>query len=103
MVGLIMGTWFLASGAGNAVAALIAQATAADGGGTEQVMAVYSNVGWMAVAVGVGLIILSPLVKKMMHLDTLEADVAQWSGDNDLTMDGNEMVGERMSPNSDFK
>jgi len=39
----------------------------------------------------------------MMHLDTLEADVAQWSGDNDLTMDGNEMVGERMSPNSDFK
>lgn len=100
MVGLIMGTWFLASGAGNAVAALIAQATAADGGGTEQVMAVYSNVGWMAVAVGVGLIVLSPLVKKMMHLDTIEDDAKSWATENgvDLTMDGEDMVGERMSP-----
>lgn len=82
MVGLIMGTWFLASGAGNAVAALIAQATAADGGGTEQFMSVYSNVGWMAVAVGVGLIALSPFIKKLMHLDTLEDDAKAWHEDN---------------------
>ena len=53
MVGLIMGTWFLASGAGNAVAALIAQATAAEGpNGESVVLQVYSNVGWLAVAVG---------------------------------------------------
>lgn len=78
MVGLIMGTWFLASGAGNAVAALIAQATAAEGGGNEQMMAVYSNVGWMAIVVGVGLVAISPLIKKMMHLDTLEQDAAEW-------------------------
>ncbi len=79
MVGLIMGTWFLASGAGNAVAAMIAQATAADGGGTAQVLAVYSNVGWMAVIVGVGLILISPLISKAMHLDTLESDAAEWT------------------------
>ena len=79
MVGLIMGTWFLASGAGNAVAAMIAQATAADGGGTAQVLAVYSNVGWMAVIVGVGLILISPLISKAMHLDTLESDAAEWA------------------------
>ncbi len=82
MVGLIMGTWFLASGAGNFVASMIAQATAAEGGGTEQVLSVYSNVGWMAVAVGVGLIVISPLIKKMMHLDTLESDAEEWMEEN---------------------
>ena len=82
MVGLIMGTWFLASGAGNFVASMIAQATAAEGGGTEQVLSVYSNVGWMAVAVGVGLIVISPLIKKMMHLDTLESDAEEWIEEN---------------------
>lgn len=73
-----MGTWFLASGAGNFVASKIAQATAAEGGGTEQVISVYSNVGWLAVAVGVGLIAMSPIIKKMMHLDTLEDDAEEW-------------------------
>lgn len=78
MVGLIMGTWFLASGAGNAVAALIAQATAAGGGGEEQILDVYSNVGWLAVGVGVALIVVSGLIKRFMHLDTLEADTKEW-------------------------
>lgn len=72
MVGLIMGTWFLASGAGNAVAALIAQATAAVGpNGESQVLDVYSNVGWMSIAVGGGVVLASPLLKWLMHLDTL--------------------------------
>lgn len=72
MVGLIMGAWFLASGAGNFAAAQIAKMTA--GGDEGQVLEVYSNVGWMAVAVGFGLIVLSPIIKKMMHLDTLGED-----------------------------
>ena len=72
MVGLIMGTWFLASGAGNFVAAMIAQATAAEGAdGENVVLTVYSNVGWLAVAVGVGLILVSPLINYLMHLNTL--------------------------------
>nr|WP_198912280.1 peptide MFS transporter [Parvularcula mediterranea] len=71
MVGLIMGTWFLASGAGNFVASLIAQATAAPGA---SVLAVYNNVGWVAVAVGGGLILLSPLLNKLIHADTLSDD-----------------------------
>ena len=79
MVGLVMGAWFLASGAGNFAAAQIAKLTAADGGGEDQVLEVYSNVGWMAVIVGVGLILISPLVAKMMHLDTLEEDSKAWS------------------------
>ncbi len=101
MVGLVMGAWFLASGAGNFAAAQIAKLTAADGGGEGQVLEVYSNVGWLAVAVGVGLIVLSPLIKKMMHLDTLGDDMRRYNEKHGLTMDGDDMVGERMSPAGD--
>jgi len=94
MVGLVMGAWFLASGFGNFAAAQIAKLTAADGGGSEQVLSVYSNVGWMAVIVGVALIAVSPLIKKMMHLDTLEADSKEWAEEHS-------MIGERLSPGGD--
>ena len=71
MVGLIMGTWFLASAAGNFAASLIAQATVAPGA---DVLEIYTRYGWIAVGVGVGLIVISPLVKYLMHLNTLEDD-----------------------------
>ena len=75
MVGLIMGAWFLASGAGNFAAGLIAQATAAEGpNGESLVLDVYSNVGWLAVAIGIGLILVSPLINYLMHLNTLKND-----------------------------
>lgn len=100
MVGLVMGAWFLASGAGNFAAAQIAKMTAAEGGGEDQVLTVYSNVGWLAIAVGVGLIVVSPLIKRMMHLDTLGSDMdAYYKREGvDRTMDGDDLVGERMSP-----
>jgi len=79
MVGLVMGAWFLASGAGNFAAAQIAKMTVAEGGGEAQVLAVYSKVGWLAFAVGVGLIVVSPLINRMMHIDTLEADMAEYN------------------------
>lgn len=101
MVGLVMGAWFLASGAGNFAAAQIAKLTAAEGGGEDQVLAVYSNVGWMAVGVGVALILVSPFIKKMMHLDTLEGDMKAYHAQHGHTMDGEGMVGERMSPTGD--
>ena len=121
MVGLIMGAWFLASGFGNFVAAEIAKLTSSDkleaqikaleDAGQDvpvdllrgPAMDVYATIGWVAVAVGVGLIVVSPLVKKLMHLDTLAEDTRRYNelkgilGD-DLTMDGEDMVGERMSP-----
>ena len=68
-----MGAWFLASGAGNFAAGLIAQATAATGpNGESLILEVYSNVGWLAVAAGFGLIVISPLINYLMHLDTLK-------------------------------
>lgn len=98
MVGLIMGAWFLASGAGNFAAAQIAQMTAADGGGADQVIQVYATVGKLAVGVGLALIVLSPLIKRMMHLDTLGEDMRKYNEANGITMDGEDMVGERISP-----
>ncbi len=90
MVGLIMGTWFLASGAGNAVAALIAQATAAEGpNGESLVLEVYSNVGWLAVWVGIGLIVISPVINYLMHLKTLK---------DEHPLAGESEIGEPMGP-----
>ena len=92
MASLIMGTWFFASATGNFAAGLIAAATGAEGVGDEAgkqvVLDVYMNVGLVAMGVGVGVMIISPLIKKLMHLDTLTDD----SVDDDLL--GQSEVGE---------
>ncbi|MBD2843094.1 peptide MFS transporter [Erythrobacter rubeus] len=89
---LIMGTWFFASATGNFAAGLIAAATGAEGVGEEAgkqvVLDVYSDVGMFAVAIGVGVMVLSPFVKKLMHLNTLSDDTV----DDDLL--GQDEVGE---------
>ncbi|MBS3961313.1 MAG: oligopeptide:H+ symporter [Sandarakinorhabdus sp.] len=87
MASLIMGTWFFAAAAGNFAAGLIAAATGAEGAGPEQVIEVYSNVGWLAVAVGVGVVAVSPLIRRLMHLDSLQDD----------TIDGLSAIGEPMA------
>ena len=84
MASLIMGTWFFASATGNFAAGLIAAATGAEGvgedAGKQLVLDVYSTVGWYAVGIGVAVMVISPLVKKLMHLDSLRDD----SVDDDL-------------------
>jgi POT family proton-dependent oligopeptide transporter len=79
MASLIMGTWFFASATGNFVAGLISAATGSEaasgeGAAKETVLAVYSQIGWITVGVGVAVIVISPLIKKLMHLDTLKDD-----------------------------
>ena len=79
MASLIMGVWFFASAAGNFAAGLIAQATGSHGAsgeeaGKQTVLDVYSTIGWIGVAVGIGVVLISPLIKKLMHLDTLVDD-----------------------------
>ena len=78
MASLIMGVWFFASATGNFAAGLIASATGAESvgeaSGKEVVLNVYSTVGWVAVGVGIFVLVISPLIKRMMHLDTLRDD-----------------------------
>ena len=81
MASLIMGTWFFASATGNFVAGLISAATGSerasgDTAGAQVVLDVYNQIGWIAVGVGVFVILVSPLIKKLMHLDTLRDDEA---------------------------
>nr|WP_255682246.1 peptide MFS transporter [Luteimonas sp. BDR2-5] len=84
MASLIMGTWFFASATGNFAAGLISAATGGEGGGVERVMSVYSNVGWLAVGVGVLMIIVAPLIRRLMHLDTLKDDEPSLAGQNEI-------------------
>lgn len=79
MASLIMGTWFFASATGNFAAGLIAAATgseAASGEGANKVVVldVYSTIGWIAIGFGVVVLVISPLIRKLMHLDTLKDD-----------------------------
>jgi POT family proton-dependent oligopeptide transporter len=77
MASLIMGSWFFASATGNFAAGLIAAATGSEaasgeGAGKDVVLSVYNQIGWIAIAVGVAVLVISPLIKKLMHLDTLK-------------------------------
>ena len=84
MASLIMGTWFFASATGNFVAGLIAAATGSEaasgeGAGKQIVLDVYNQIGWVAIGVGVAVLVVSPLIKKLMHLDTLKDDTLEGS------------------------
>ncbi len=80
MVGLMMGTWFLGSAGGNALSAIIAQEAASDGAKGGYVSA-YWDMGIYAVAFGIFVMLISPFIKKMMHLDTLADDSVEGHGE----------------------
>lgn len=89
MASLIMGTWFFASATGNFAAGLISSATGAEnatgeGAGKELVLSVYSTIGLYAIGFGVLVIVISPLIKKLMHLDTLRDADSQLEGSAEL-------------------
>ena len=71
MVGLMMGTWFLATAGGNFLAGRIAQMTGGETAGADKVLDVYSTIGWWIIGVGIVAIPVSFLIKKLMHLDTI--------------------------------
>ncbi len=76
LAGLIMGAWFFATAGGNYVAGMIGAATGGEEGEMtrEMTLSVYNSIGWFAVGVGVVVLVVSPFVKRLMHLDTLKDD-----------------------------
>ncbi|HYG29112.1 MAG TPA: peptide MFS transporter [Allosphingosinicella sp.] len=83
IVGLMMGIWFLASALAHTLAGLIAQATSGETVGgmvtdPRAQLATYSDVfgtiGWVGVGIGVLLMLISPFLKRGMHLETLGKD-----------------------------
>ena len=77
IVGFMMGMWFFASAAGNYVAGLIAKATASESSGNsseifdivqkQSFMDVYTDVGLIAIGCGILLVVITPILKKLMH------------------------------------
>jgi POT family proton-dependent oligopeptide transporter len=91
MASLIMGAWFFATAGGNFVAGKIGQATGGESGemSKELTLAIYSKIGWVAIGVGIAVIVISPLVKRLMHLDTLR---------DEEELAGYKEIGEKQAP-----
>ncbi|HOB13648.1 MAG TPA: oligopeptide:H+ symporter, partial [Novosphingobium sp.] len=71
---LIMGAWFYMTAVGNFVAGKIGEATGGESGemSKELTLSIYNEIGWITIGVAVVVLALSPIVKRWMHLDTLE-------------------------------
>lgn len=81
VVGMTMGAWFLYSGLSNYLAGIIARSTGAEtiGGQLTDVaaakstyIAVYSQVGYIALGIAVAMVLFSPVVKHWMRNDDIE-------------------------------
>lgn len=74
LASLIMGAWFYMTAVGNFVAGKIGEATGGESGElTKQgLLDIYELFGWIAIGAAVAVLVVSPLVKKWMHLDTLK-------------------------------
>ncbi|KHK92290.1 peptide MFS transporter [Novosphingobium malaysiense] len=70
----IMGAWFYMTAVGNFVAGKIGEATGGEGGemSKELTLQIYTKIGWITIGIAVVVLLLSPIVKRWMHLDTLE-------------------------------
>ncbi len=76
LASLIMGAWFYMTAVGNFVAGKIGEATGGhDGQMTKDgLLDIYGLFGWISIGAAVAVLLVSPLVKKWMHLDTLRDD-----------------------------
>jgi POT family proton-dependent oligopeptide transporter len=85
MASLIMGAWFYMTAVGNFVAGKIGEATGGESGEMtkDATLAIYSKIGWITIGVAVVVLAVSPFIKKLMHLDTLE-DHRDLAGDREL-------------------
>ena len=75
LASFVMGAWFYMTAVGNFVAGKIGEATGGGEGGEmskELTLAIYSKIGWIAIGISVLVLLISPIVKRWMHLDSLE-------------------------------
>jgi len=74
LASLVMGAWFYMSAVGNFVAGKIGEATGGlDGEMTkEATLSIYSMIGWWTVGIAAAVLLVSPFITRLMHLDTLK-------------------------------
>jgi POT family proton-dependent oligopeptide transporter len=77
MASLMMAAWFFGTAGGNYVAGFLGSVMGQGEGGEitrQAALDVYWKIGLLAVAIGAVVVLVSPLVKKLTHLDTLRDD-----------------------------
>jgi proton-dependent oligopeptide transporter, POT family len=76
LASLIMGAWFYMTAVGNFLAGVIGEATGGEGGemSKQGTLDIYWQIGLIAIGVGVVVLLVSPFVKRLMHLDALRDD-----------------------------
>ena len=74
LASLIMGAWFYMTAVGNFVAGKIGEATGGEGGemSKQALLDIYQLFGWISIGAAVAVLLVSPIVKRWMHLDTLQ-------------------------------
>lgn len=86
LASLIMGAWFYMTAVGEFVAGKIGEATGNGAGGSmtkSGTLSIYNEIGWVGVGVGVAVMVVAPLVKRLMHLDTIR-DEGELAGYEEL-------------------
>lgn len=73
LASFIMGAWFYMSAVGNFIAGKIGEATGGDSGAMtrDATLAIYAQIGWISIGVGMLVLMAAPIVRRWMHLDTL--------------------------------
>ena len=76
LASFIMGAWFYMTAVGNFIAGKIGEATGGEGGVMTQggTLSIYQTIGWVSIGASVVVLLVSPVVKRWMHLDTLRDD-----------------------------
>ena len=74
LASFIMGAWFYMTAVGNFVAGKIGEATGGESGemSKELTLNIYNTIGWVTIGVAVVVLALSPMVRRWMHIETLE-------------------------------
>ena len=86
LASLIMGAWFYMTAVGDFTAGKIGEIIGGGEGGemTKQgTLDIYASIGWWTIGIGVVVLMISPLIKRLMHLDTLR-DVGDLAGTEEL-------------------
>jgi POT family proton-dependent oligopeptide transporter len=79
LASFIMGAWFYMTAVGQFVAGKIGEATGGESGemSKELTLTIYNEIGWITIGIAVVVLLVSPIVKRWMHLDTLQDAAAK--------------------------
>lgn len=78
LASFVIGAWFYMNAVGNFVAGKIGEATGGESGtmSRELTLSIYAQLGWVALGIGLAVLLLARAVRPWLHLDTLKDERA---------------------------